>query len=231
MSTIAEMTVRALTRRRLSLLLLVALPLLFYVARHGLAGQSIRFLAIGMAWALSTIALFAALHARATEPRLRISGYSSAALVGGRVLGVLAIAAALTVLYALLLVVDRPVDRIAQTTLVLGLTALTAVATGTALGAIVKREQDGALLLFIVAGLQFIADPPTLLAHVLPFWSTRELGTWAVDGPAAASAGDAVLHAAATLLACAAATLLVSGRRLRDRRWTSRRSRTYRPAL
>jgi hypothetical protein len=55
--------------------------------------------------------------------------------------------------------------------------ASAAVAAGTALGAMARREQDGALLLFIVAGLQFIADPPTLLAHLLPFWSTRELAT------------------------------------------------------
>jgi hypothetical protein len=201
--------------------LLVALPLLFYVARHELPGQSIRFLAIGMAWALSTIALFAALHARATEPRLHLSGYSLAALVGGRVLGVLATAAVLTLVYALLLAVDRQTERTAQTILILAVTALTAVAAGTALGAVAKREQDGALLLFIVAGLQFIADPPTLLAHVLPFWSTREIGTWAVDGPAAGSLGAGIAHAAVTLVVCGLIIAI---------HWTYGRSRTYRPA-
>ena len=85
----------------------------------------------------------------------------------------------------------------------LAITACTAVAVGTALGALVRREQDGALLLFIVAGLQFIANPPTLLAHVLPFWSTRELGTWAIDGPQAASITAALAHAGVTVLACA----------------------------
>ena len=221
MITVAEMTVRALARRRFSLVLLVALPLLFYVARHELPGQSIRFLAIGMAWALSTIALFAALHARATEPRLRISGYSPGALVGGRVLGVFAAAAVLTLAYAFLLTIDRQVERTAETTVILAVTALTAVAVGTALGAVARREQDGALLLFIVAGLQVIADPPTLLAHVLPFWSTREIGTWAVDGPAAGSLGAGIAHAAVTLVVCGLITVI---------HWTSGRSRTYRPA-
>ncbi len=48
--------------------------------------------------------------------------------------------------------------------------------TGTALGAPARREQDGALVLFIVAGLQFVADPPTLRT-CCEFWSTRELAT------------------------------------------------------
>ena len=58
-----------------------------------------------------------------------------------------------------------------------------------------KRELEGALALFIIAGLQFMADPPTLIAHLLPFWSTRELGTWAIDGPDAASLAAALTHA------------------------------------
>lgn len=215
MSIVAEMTLRALARRRLSTVLLIALPLLFYVARHELAGQSIRFLAIGLAWALSTIALFASLQARATEPRLRIGGYSRRALLGGRVAGLLAVGAALVLGYAVLIAADRQVDRTLATALMLAVTALTAVAVGTALGAIAPREQDGALLLFIVAGLQFIADPPTLLAHVLPYWSTRELGTWAVDGPAAGSLDAALSHALITLLVCALVTIWLTARRLR----------------
>lgn len=194
MTVVAEMTLRGLARRRATLALLVALPLLFYVARHDLPGQSIRFLALGLAWAVSTLALFAALAGRGSEPRLRVGGWSPAALLG--------LALALALLYAALIAVDGQADRVAAVGLMLAVTACTAVAAGTALGALVRREQDGALALFIVAGLQFIANPPTLLAHVLPFWSTRELATWAIDGagePAAAFA-----HAAATIVVCAA---------------------------
>ena len=60
---VAEMTLRGLARRHGTLALLLALPLLFYAARHSLPGQSVRFLAIGLAWAVSTLALFAALAA------------------------------------------------------------------------------------------------------------------------------------------------------------------------
>ena len=84
---VAEMTLRGLARRRGTLVLLLALPLLFYAARHSLPGQSVRFLALGEAWAVSTLALFAALAARSTEPRLRVGGWSWRALLAGRVAG------------------------------------------------------------------------------------------------------------------------------------------------
>jgi hypothetical protein len=221
---VAEMTLRGLSRRHGTLMLLIALPLLFYVARHSLPGQSVRFLAIGLAWAVSTLALFAALAARSTEPRLQLGGWSSGALLGGRVAGLLAIALGLAVAYFALIAVDRPAGRIFAIGAMLAVTATTAVAAGTALGAISRREQDGALLLFIVAGLQFIADPPTLLAHVLPFWSTRELATWAVDGTGSPAA--ALAHAAATTALCAAVMAAWTPRRAR----AARRARGVRPS-
>jgi hypothetical protein len=45
--------------------------------------------------------------------------------------------------------------------------------------------------------------------RLLPFWSTRKLGTWAIDGPATASLAAGLAHAAATL-AHAAATLALA---------------------
>lgn len=160
---------------------------------------------------MSTIALFAALAGRASEPRLRIGGWSWRALLAGRVAALLAVGLALAALYAVLVAVDEQADRTLAVGLMLAVTACTAVAAGTALGALARREQDGALALFIVAGLQFIADPPTLLAHALPFWSTRELATWAIDG--AGSPAAALAHAAITVLACA---LIVSAATLRS---------------
>jgi drug/metabolite transporter (DMT)-like permease len=124
-------------------------------------------------------------------------------LLTGRVAGLLAIALSLALAYFLLLAADRRPDRALAIGLMLAVTACTAVAIGSALGVLVRREQDGALALFLVAGLQFIADPPTLLAHLLPFWSTRELSTWAVDGPESAAPATALAHAAATVVACA----------------------------
>ncbi len=210
---VAEMTVRAIARRRASLALLLTLPLMFYVVRHDLPGQSVRFLALGLAWAASTLALFAALAARESEPRLRLGGWSWRALVGGRVAGLLAVTLLLALAYVVLVAVDRQVERTFAVGLMLAVTACTGVVTGTALGAAVRRELEGALALFIVAGLQFMADPPTLLAHLLPFWSTRELGTWAIDGADAASLGAALAHAGATMVLGVALTVALTARR------------------
>jgi hypothetical protein len=209
----AEMTIRGLLRRRGSLVLMLALPLAFYVARHELVGQSIRFLAFGLAWAVSTLALFAALDARQSEARLIVGGWTRRALVGGRVLALLAVGLALTLAYLVLILVDdRPVASEPSIALLLGATTVIAVALGTMLGALVARELEGALVLFIIAGLQFIADPASALAHVLPFWSTREFGTYAVDGAASVPAGLA--HAAAVL---AVAGAVISARGARSR--------------
>ena len=142
--TMAEMTVRGLLRRRGSLVLMVALPLAFYVARHELVGQSIRFLAFGLAWAISTLALFAALDARQTEARLVVSGWTRRALVGGRVLALLGIGVVLTLAYlALILADDRPVAREPSIALLLGATAVIAVAPGTMLGAVSPASWRG----------------------------------------------------------------------------------------
>ena len=214
MTLVAEMTIRGLLRRRGSLILMVALPLAFYVARHELVGQSIRFLAFGLAWAVSTLALFAALDARQTEARLIVSGWTRPALVGGRVLALLGVGLALTFSYLVLILLDdRPVANEPGLALLLGATTVIAVALGSMLGVLVKRELEGALALFIVAGLQFIADPASALAHVLPFWSTREIGTYAVDG-FGASLGTGLVHAA---LAVALAGAVISARGVRSR--------------
>ncbi len=135
------------------------------------------------------------------------------ALVGGRVLALLAVGLALTLTYLLLILADdRPVAHEPSIALLLGATAVIAIALGSALGALVTRELEGALTLFIIAGLQFIADPSSTLAHVLPFWSTREFGTYAVDGEASLTGG---LAHAAVAVALAAAVISVRGARSR----------------
>jgi hypothetical protein len=203
-AAVAEMTLRSELRRPASLSLLLALPLAFYLARHELVGQSVRFLAVGVAWAASTAAFFASTAARDVEPRLRVSGMSGLQLVIGRLLALLALAGAIAAAYLVLVAVDRPLDRDGAIALDLGVTALVGVFVGTAIGAVASRELEGALLLFVVAGMQFIVDPAVALSRALPFWSTRELATYAVDGPAFASLGAGLLHAGVVTACCAA---------------------------
>jgi hypothetical protein len=133
------------------------------------------------------------------------------------VVALLAVALAMAATYLSIVAIDEQVDDLAGIALMLGVTACTSVAVGTALGALAARELEGALALFILAilaGLQFMADPPSTLAHLLPFWSTRELATHAVDGPDAASLDAAITHAAISVLLCALITVAATAHRL-----------------
>jgi hypothetical protein len=210
-----EMTLRGLLRRRLSLVLLVLLPLTFYAARHDHVGQSIRFLVVGVAWAVSTVAFFAATAARQVERRLGVAGWSWPSLLLGRIGALLTLGAGLSGGYLLLVVVDQPVRSNAGVALDLASTTVVAVLLGSFLGSVASRELEGALLLFIVSGLQFMVDPATTLARFLPFWSTRELATYAVDGADAAGLAGGLLHATATALILATATAWLSSTRMR----------------
>ncbi|MCW3842910.1 hypothetical protein ONA70_22685, partial [Micromonospora yasonensis] len=83
--TVAEMTLRELVRRRGVLLLLLLMPLAFYlIRRDAYVGQSVRALLLGISWAVSTAALFATGAARDLEPRLRLAGYRTHHLYLGR---------------------------------------------------------------------------------------------------------------------------------------------------
>jgi MYXO-CTERM domain-containing protein len=69
-----------------------------------------------------------------------------------------------------------------------------------------------------VVGLQMMLDPSGDIAKLLPFWSSREIGTYAVDR----TGGDYLLrgltHAAATTALLLALVALAAGVRLRRRR-------------
>jgi hypothetical protein len=213
------MTVRALLRRRAAVVMLVAMPLVFYVARHDAVGQSIRSLVFGISWAMSTVAFFAAVAAREVEPRLALAGWPRLTLVGGRLAGLLALGAAISTGFFVLVAIDRDVNSLAVVGLDFAVTMLVAVAFGTALGRAVERELEGALAIFFVAGLQATVNPYDAVAKFLPFWSSRELATVSVDGPAAASIANGILHAVAVTVLCA--VVVAAG---------ERRARITRPA-
>lgn len=113
--------------------------------------------------------------------------------------------------------VEQPVRSNAGVALDLATTTVVAGLLGSFLGCVVRRELEGALLLFLVSGLQFVVDPATTLAHFLPFWSTRELATYAVDGPRAAELSGGLLHAAVTAAVLATGIAWISRTRMRVR--------------
>ncbi len=215
---VARATAVELLRRRTVVVLMIAVPLAFYVARHELTGQSIRFLAVGMAWALSTLAAFAGIAGQAIDPRLRLAGYRSGELLAGRVLGLAALAVPLVAGYALVVLLDRDLDRGAGVLLGMALTAVVALPFGLLVAAVVRRPLEAAMLLLVVSGLQMILDPADPATRALPFWSVREVLTWTVDGTGGEFLRRGVVHAVVAVLLLGGATVILRTMALRRHR-------------
>ncbi|MER5358436.1 hypothetical protein [Streptomyces sp. NPDC002785] len=191
----AEMTLRELLRRRGVLGLLLLVPLVFYLGRHDQAGQAIRFASLGVGFAVSTAALFSAVGSREIEPRLALSGFRPQHLYIGRTLALITAGLLISALYSVVVIVDQDVQSPQAVVLELALTTVVAVPLGLLLGLVVPRDLEGSLLLISVIGAQMVIDPAKDSARLLPFWSTREIITYAVDGSASGSLASGTTHA------------------------------------
>lgn len=214
-AVVARLTVREVARRRVVLALLVLMPLAFYAARRDLQGQSVRMLALGLGWAVSTLSLFVAAAARPMDLRVRLCGMPAAALVQGRQLAMTAIGLALGGGYAVLVALTQDVARYPAVVLLLVTTALIAAPLGAAVAAVLPRELEGALALLVVLAVQMLADPAGRLAKVLPFWSTREIGTYAIDPVDVGYLQRGLVHAAGTFAVLTIGSLVAARVRLR----------------
>ena len=212
---VAGMSAREVSRRRVALALMVTLPLWFYLVRRDLEGQSVRMLTLGMGWAVSALTLFVVNASRGVDPRLRLTGASTLAIIGGRLLALTSGGVALAVAYWALVEADQRLSRPWTGLLMMVLTAVIAAPLGGLVAALLPRELEGALALLSICAVQMLADPPTLAAHLMPFWSFRELGTYVVDGADSGYLWRALLHAAATWLICAGGTYALFAWRLR----------------
>jgi hypothetical protein len=191
----ADATFRELLRRRGVLGLLLLVPLVFYLGRYDQTGQAVRFASLGVGFAVSAAALFSTVGGREIEPLLALSGYRPLQLFAGRLLALLTAGLAVSALYAVIVLVGQDVAHPGAVLVELALTTLVAVPLGLLLGAVVPRDMEGALLLISVIGAQMVMDPAKDSAKVLPFWSTREIITYAVDGAGAGSLTSGAAHA------------------------------------
>lgn len=216
--TVAEMSLRDLGRRRTVLVILLLLPLAFYLARRGdYLGQSIRFVCLGLGWAQSAAALFAGSGARAFEPRLRLSGYRSRHLVLGRLFALWTVGVLLSVPYFLLIRFDQHDVRYGAIALIMTLTVVISAPFGLALAAVLPRELEGTLALLIVVGLQMVVDPANDSSRALPFWFVREIGTYAIDHTDTGYLSRGLVHGAIFAIALAVVVATGSSIRLRQR--------------
>jgi hypothetical protein len=215
---VAEMALREIARRRSVLLILALLPLAFYLSRRGdHLGQSIRFVCLGIGWALSTAALFAGNAARGLEPRLRLSGYATHQLFLGRLGALWALGLALAAPYALLIRLDQHNIRYGAVAAIMLLTVAVAAPFGLVLSALLPRELEGTLVLLVVVGLQMMLDPAGAASRVLPFWFSREIGTYAIDHTDDGYLRRGLLQAAVVLVVLMIAVAASAGFRLRRR--------------
>lgn len=212
---IAALSAREVSRRRVALAIMVTLPLWFYLLRRNEEGQSVRMLALGMGWAISALTLFVVNAARGVDPRLRLTGASTLDVIGGRLLALTGGGVALASAYWVLIEVDQGLNRPATGYLMMALTAVIAAPLGSLVAALLPRELEGALALLSICAVQMLADPATLAAHLMPFWSFRELGTYVVNGADSSYLWQALAHAAVTWVICAGGTYALFARRLR----------------
>jgi hypothetical protein len=181
-ATVAEMTVRDLMRRRGVLALMLALPLTLYLLRRDAhPGQSIRLVCLGLSWAVSTAGLFIAAAARGLDARLRLSGYRGRDLCVGRLVALWLLGLVLTVPFLGLVAVDHPWMRLGAIALAMGFCVTVGAPFGLLIGAALPREMEGTLLLLIAVTMQMIVDPTDAVTRLMPLWSARELGIYAID--------------------------------------------------
>jgi hypothetical protein len=215
---VAEMAVREVARRKAVLLILLLFPLAFYLSRRGdHLGQSVRFVCLGVGWALSTAALFAGSAARSIEPRLRLSGYRTWHLATGRLLALWTVGLLVAAPYLVLIRFDQPDVRHGAVTLIMAFTVAVAAPLGLAISAVLPRELEGTLVLLVIVGLQMVMDPAGAAARLLPFWFSREIGTYAIDHTDSGYLTRGIAHAALFLAALLAIVAVGAAVRLRRR--------------
>lgn len=216
--TIAEMTLRDLMRRRAVVVLLFAIPLVFYLARRGdHTGQATRFLLLGLGFTIGAAGLFATSAVRSLEPRLRLAGYATIDIYLGRLAALLVVGLTLAAPYLLITAVDQDVPRMGALALALGLGVMVAAPLGMLLGSVLAREMEGVLLLLGVVAGQFLLDPAKTSGKLMPFWSSREIGTYAVDPVDIGYLHRGVVHALVVAAVLFAVTATIATVRLRRR--------------
>lgn len=217
---VARTTLTELGRRRGALALVLLLPLAFFLVRLDTHWTALRLLAMGLGWAVSTLALFTHISGRNLDRRLVVNGASPVSLHLGRQLAVLGLGFVVGAVYVALVAVTIREDLhdFPSVALMLGVTVMVSAPLGALVAAIVPRDLEGALLLLAVMAVQVLVDPADRWTRALPLWSTRELATYAVEPVGLDHVGRGLLHGGLTFAALTALGVVIGVTRLRTRR-------------
>lgn len=174
--TAAEMFGRDLARRWLALVLLVALPVVFYLAsRASEGGHAFTAGGLGLSWAIAGASLFAALGARSVDQRLVFDGYRPVELLSARLLLLDSVGVLLSGLFAVLLFFASGTPDVGALVLALVLVALVAVPLGLVLAVLVPHELEATLLLIGLIGIEMILPSESATAGALPLGGPQQL--------------------------------------------------------
>ncbi|MGO8687346.1 MAG: hypothetical protein ACLQT7_09255 [Candidatus Dormibacteria bacterium] len=215
--TAAEMQARQLFRRRLSLAILVALPVALYLSTLTNGRESaIQFGALGMSWSIASAALFSVLAARAVEPRLVLAGNRPAELMVGRFLLLLAVGGVLAGIGAVgMTLVSQPVSEGALLA-ACALVPVVAVALGLAVGAVLPHDLEGVLVIIGVVGVQLSLNQSTWLNLLLPLDGPMQIA-YRAGGQSASAVGPMLLHSLLSTVVLLALAAVVWSRKVRVR--------------
>jgi len=171
-AAVASSQARELSRRRIALAMLILLPLVFYWT-SGSDNFAPVFASVGIGWAFSVATLFLTQGMHKISPRLALLQFRSGEILAGRVL--CALGFGVVVASGVWLIVRRDSVIVNQTELVLAFVfaLIGSVTLGLAVGALVRREMEAMLLLVGIIGLQFVVDPGSTLAKVLPLYAAE----------------------------------------------------------
>lgn len=178
----AEMHGRDLLRRHTALLLLVALPLAFYLSSSRTGNRSMTAGGVGLAFAIAGATLFSSLSSAEVDQRLVLGGYRPIELLLGRLLFLGPLGVAIAAGFAALMATLSHPAHPWVVFLGVAVVALQSIPLGLAVGAGVAKELEGTLVVIGVVGIQMGADPSSIVAKVLPFHEPQALIIAGVDG-------------------------------------------------
>lgn len=171
----AEMAGRDLARRRSALVLLTALPLIFYLVLRSEEDHAVEVGGVAMAWSIAGATIFVMLAAREIDRRLVLAGYRPWQLLTGRLLLLTGLGTALAGVFAVVMSIGSELPRPVALAAGLELVTLVSVPFGLAVATIAPRELDAVLVMVGVVGIELSVPSDSGAAQALPFWGARRL--------------------------------------------------------
>lgn len=171
----AEMHGRDLLRRHAAMILLVALPLAFYLSSNRADRTAPTVGGVGMAFAIAGASFFSTRSSAEADQRLVLGGYRPFELLLGRLLFLAPLGLLIAGGFTMLMVALSHLEHPWIVLLGVAFVALQSIPLGLAVGAGVSNELEGTLMIIGVVGVQMAAAPGSVVAKLLPFHQPQAL--------------------------------------------------------